>query len=139
RLTMEVWTDGTTTAAEAVNQAAQLLTEQLAPFVSYSRAAPEEQEESQLSIPAELSIMPVEQLSLSVRTLNSLRRGGITTVGEIVAKGEKGLMNLRNFGQKSKQEVEERLISLGLSLAPQVKAEEEQIAEPEPAAEKMSA
>ncbi len=133
RLTMEVWTDGTTTAAEAVSQGAELLTEQLAPFVSYSLVAPAEQEENLLSIPAELSNMPVDQLNLSVRTLNSLRRGGITTVGEIVGKGEKGLMSLRNFGQKSKQEVEERLTSLGLSLTPQVKTGEEEAAEPEPA------
>jgi len=62
--------------------------------------------------------MPVEQLDLSVRTMNCLRRGGITTVGELISKGEKGLLSLHNFGQKSKQEVEERLQTMGLSLAP---------------------
>ena len=63
--------------------------------------------------------MFVEELDLSVRTLNSLRRGGITTVGELIAKGEKSLLALRNFGQKSKQEVDERLKAMGLSLTPQ--------------------
>jgi len=50
--------------------------------------------------------------------MNCLRRGGITTVGELISKGERELLALHNFGQKSKQEVEERLESLGLSLTP---------------------
>jgi len=53
--------------------------------------------------------MPVEQLDLSVRTMNCLRRSNITTVGELVAKGTKELLKLRNFGQKSYQEIEDRL------------------------------
>jgi DNA-directed RNA polymerase subunit alpha len=62
--------------------------------------------------------MPVDRLDLSVRTMNCLRRGGIETVGQIISKGEKGLMALRNFGEKSSQEIEERLKELGLSLTP---------------------
>jgi DNA-directed RNA polymerase subunit alpha len=58
-------------------------------------------------------------LDLSVRTMNCLRRGGIATVGEVISKGEKELLSLRNFGQKSLTEIEERLQGLGLSLAPQ--------------------
>ncbi|OGO39525.1 MAG: hypothetical protein A2147_04250 [Chloroflexi bacterium RBG_16_57_8] len=60
--------------------------------------------------------MPVEQLNLSVRTLNCLRRGNITTLGELMSKTEKDLMSLRNFGIKSKVELEERLKSMGLSM-----------------------
>jgi DNA-directed RNA polymerase subunit alpha len=60
--------------------------------------------------------MPVEQLNLSVRTMNCLRRGNIQTVGEVVNKGEKGLMTLRNFGVKSLQELADRLGELGLPL-----------------------
>jgi len=60
--------------------------------------------------------------------MNCLRRGNIATVGEIISVGEKGLMNLRNFGQKSKREIEERLNELGLSLTPP--AEEEMLEEP---------
>jgi len=52
--------------------------------------------------------------------MNCLRHAGITTVGEIISKGEKELLALRNFGQKSKQEIEERLKQLGLSLTPQI-------------------
>ena len=61
--------------------------------------------------------MPVEQMNLSVRTLNCLRRGGIATLGALMSKKEKDLMALRNFGMKSKREIDERLETLGLSLA----------------------
>jgi DNA-directed RNA polymerase subunit alpha len=69
--------------------------------------------------------MPVEQLALSVRTMNCLRRGNIRTVGELISRGEKGLLALRNFGQKSKLEIEERLNELGLSLNPVIEETEE--------------
>jgi DNA-directed RNA polymerase subunit alpha len=69
--------------------------------------------------------MPIEQLDLSARTFNSLRRDGITTVGELITKGEKELLSIRNFGQKSKRELDERLNILGLSLSPQAEEETE--------------
>jgi len=119
RLYLEVWTDGTITATDAVSQAAELLEEQLRPFINFSKESYEtiEMESSTLDIPEELYNMPVEQLNLSVRTMNCLRRGGIATVGELASKEEKDLMALRNFGQKSNREIKERLESLGLSLA----------------------
>ncbi len=119
RLYLEVWTDGTVTPAEAVSRTAEILIEQLTPFTGLTKV-PElegEVEAAQPAIAPELANMPVEQLNLSVRTLNCLRRGNINTVGEVVSKTEKELMSLRNFGLKSKQELEERLRSLGLSLA----------------------
>lgn len=117
RLYLEVWTDGTILPADAISNGAAILREQLSPFASYTRVSQEEEEEvSHLSVPDELFNMPVEQLNLSVRTLNCLRRGGIATVGELIGKEEKDLLNLRNFGQKSKREIDERLDSLGLSL-----------------------
>ena len=90
-------------------------------FVDYARVSRIEAEKQlvRASIPDEKYNMPVEQLELSVRTMNCLRRGGISTVGEIISKGEKELLALRNFGQKSMQELEERLKELGLSLKPQ--------------------
>jgi DNA-directed RNA polymerase subunit alpha len=118
RLRLEVWTDGTISPANAVSQSAEILAEQLAPFVNCSRQAPvitEEKPEAP-SIPVELANMPVEQLNLSVRTMNCLRRGGIATVGELVSKTDEDLMALRNFGLKSKQELKERLESMGLGL-----------------------
>jgi len=116
-LTLEIWTDGTITPLNAISRAAEILTEQLSAFKEYSGVAEIKQEEvSHPAISNEKFNMPVEQLDLSVRTMNCLRRAGIATVGELVSKGEKELMSLRNFGQKSKVELEERLGIIGLSL-----------------------
>ncbi len=122
RLYLEVWTDGTTSPVDAMSHSASILVEQLSAFVNYAKISEieGEKESVRLSIPEEKYNMPVEQLNLSVRTMNCLRRGGITTVGEVITKGEKELLNLRNFGQKSLREIEERLKTLGLSLTPQV-------------------
>lgn len=124
RLYLEVWTDGTISPIDAVSRSAGMLVELLSPFVKYVRVTEKEEEEVALpSVADEKYNMFVEELDLSVRTLNSLRRGGITTVGELLARGEKGLLALRNFGQKSRQEVEERLKALGLSLISQEQPE----------------
>jgi DNA-directed RNA polymerase subunit alpha len=95
-----------------------MLDELLVPFISFGKVieAIPEKVVSESSIPEELYNMPVEQLNLSVRTMNCLRRGNIQTVGEVVNKGEKGLMTLRNFGVKSLQELADRLGELGLPL-----------------------
>jgi DNA-directed RNA polymerase subunit alpha len=119
RLYLEVWTDGTISPIDGISQAARTIIEQLSPFVDYIRLSQIEQERALVrpAIPDEKYNMPVEQLDLSVRTMNCLRRAGITTLGELVSKGEKELLSLRNFGQKSMQEIEEHLKELGLSLA----------------------
>ena len=127
RLCLEVWTDGTVSPVDAISQGAGILVNQLSPFVDYVAVSQEEEQQlAGLSIPDEKYNMPVEQLDLSVRTMNCLRRGGISTVGELIGKGEKELMALRNFGQRSKQELEERLNELGLSLTPPVEEGEEE-------------
>jgi len=122
RLHLEVWTDGTISPVDAISQAAKILVEQLYPFVDYSTVSQLEVEKRAIrkAIPDEKYNMPVEQLDLSVRTLNCLRHAGIETVGELISRGEKELMSIRNFGQKSKRELEERLKELGLSLVPQI-------------------
>ncbi len=127
QLHLEVWTDGTISPVDAISHSATILIEQLSPFADYVKFSQlaEEERVTRLSIPDEQYNMPVGQLNLSVRTLNCLRRGSITTVGELISKGERELLSLRNFGQKSKQEIEERLGALGLSLTPQVKQEAE--------------
>ena len=129
QLYLEVWTDGTISPVDAISRSAAILVEQLTPFVNYARISllKEEKELIGISIPEEKYNMPVEQLTLSVRTMNCLRRGGIATVGQIIATGEKGLLALRNFGQKSRQEIEERLNELGLSLTPQVEESTPQV------------
>ena len=121
RLCLEVWTDGSISPVDAISGSASILVEQLSPFVDYARVSRMKVEELiRLPISDEQYNIPVDQLKLSVRTMNCLRRSGITTVGEVISKGEKGLLSLRNFGQKSKQEIEECLNALGLSLTPQV-------------------
>ncbi len=122
RLCLEVWTDGTISPVDAISQGADILMKQLSPFASYVAVSQVEAEKQlvRLSIPDEKYNIPVEQLDLSVRTMNCLRRGGISTVGEIISRGEQELLALRNFGQKSRQELEEHLNKLGLSLTPQV-------------------
>jgi len=132
RLYLEVWTDSTISPIDAVSRSASILIEQLSPFIEYPRISQMKAEEQliRLSIPDEQYNMPVDQLDLSVRTMNCLRRAGIITVGELISKGEKELLSLRNFGQKSRIELEERLNTMGLSLNPQDSEEE---AQPEPA------
>jgi DNA-directed RNA polymerase subunit alpha len=125
RLELEVWTDGTISPVDAISRSAEILVEQLSPFIDYAKVSRMEVEKQLIraSITEEKYNMPVEQLDLSVRTMNCLRRGGITTVGELISRGEKGLLSLHNFGQRSKQEVEERLAALGLTLNPPVEPE----------------
>jgi DNA-directed RNA polymerase subunit alpha len=125
RLRLEVWTDGTISPADAISCAANILAKQLTPFVEYGQISrrEEEKEAVRLSISDELYNMPVEQMNLSVRTLNCLRRSNIATMGELITKQEKELLALRNFGQKSKQEIDQRLEELGLSLAHRVEEE----------------
>jgi len=128
RLDLEVWTDGTITPVDAISRGAEILVEQLTPFIDYAKISRLEVEKELIraSISEEKYDMPVEQLDLSVRTMNCLRRGGIATVGELISRGEKGLLALHNFGQKSRQEVEDKLASMGLSLVPAVTEEEEE-------------
>ena len=128
RLQLDIWTDGTTSPVDAVSNAAALLIEQFTPFVEYVKISQMKAEERliRMSIPDEKYNMPVEQLDLSVRTMNCLRRSNIATVGELIGKGTKELLKLRNFGQKSYQEIEDRLASIGLSLNPKVDQDEEE-------------
>lgn len=137
RLLLEVWTDGTISPVDAISLGAGIMTEQLFPFVEYVKISQMKAEEQllRLAIPDEKYNMPVEQLDLSVRTMNCLRRSGIATVGELISKKPKELLRLRNFGQKSFHEIEEQLKEMGLSLAPQIetkKGKEEVAQEEEP-------
>jgi DNA-directed RNA polymerase subunit alpha len=131
RLRMEIWTDGTMSPVDTMSRAAAILIEQLTPFVEFVKISQMKAEERaiRLSIPDEKYNMPVEQLDLSVRTMNCLRRSNITTVGELIAKGTKELLKLRNFGQKSYQEIEDRLTAIGLSLNPKTEATPEETPE----------
>ncbi|MFC1918699.1 DNA-directed RNA polymerase subunit alpha [Chloroflexota bacterium] len=117
RLYLEVWMDGTISPSDAISRSAEIMMEQLSPFVSFTQVSPVEEAVSRLDIPEDQYNMPVEQLNLSVRTMNCLRRAGIAVVGELVSRGEKELMGLRNFGRKSLDEIKERIEVMELSLA----------------------
>jgi DNA-directed RNA polymerase subunit alpha len=134
RLSLEIWTDGTISPVDAMSRAAAILIEQFTPFVEFVKISQMKAEERaiRLAIPDEKYNMPVEQLDLSVRTMNCLRRSNITTVGELVAKGTKELLKLRNFGQKSYQEIETRLCTIGLSLNPKIEPGTEEAAAEQP-------
>ena len=129
RLNIEVWTDGTISPIDAISNSADILIKQLTPFANYAKLSQVEVEKDRirLSIPEEQYNMLVEKLDFSVRTLNCLRRGGITTVGDLINKEEKELLALRNFGLKSKREIEECISSMGLSFKKSDKEEEAKV------------
>lgn len=118
KLTLEVWTDGSITADEAVSVGARILTEHLYLFVGLTERGKDadimvEKEESSSDRAYD---MPIEELDLSVRSYNCLKRAGINTVGELCAKTEDEMMKVRNLGRKSLEEVVEKLGALSLSL-----------------------
>jgi DNA-directed RNA polymerase subunit alpha len=118
RLILEIWTDGTMRPQDALRQAALILVQhlQLIAGVSLDEMLPEGGSESK-GIPAELSSKPIEDLELSVRVYNALKRTGISTIGDLLDMIEKNggtLTNLRNFGEKSMAELKEKLRGRGL-------------------------
>jgi len=121
RLILEVWTDGTIIPMEAVSRAAKTLIEQFQLFYELARfPLGVGEKKPRLPIEQEQYNIPLEQLTLSVRTFNCLKRAGITKVGELVERGEQDLMTIRNFGQKALGEVREQLKALGLAPEPDV-------------------
>ena len=119
RLVLEVWTDGTITPIEALSESAAILSEHFSLFHDLGKAPVEGETPTVPAIPPEQYEVPLEQLELSARTFNSLRRSGITKVGELLEKSREDLLGLRSFGQKSLQEVWDRLEKLNLLPEPQ--------------------
>ena len=119
RLTLEVWTNGTLKPEEAVSGAASILTEHLASFVRLtdtvlpvSMVQPEDDKKEKVLE------MTIEELELSVRAYNCLKRAGINSVAELVQRNQEDMMKVRNLGRKSLEEVEQKLQELGLALRP---------------------
>ena len=118
KLTLDVYTNGTMGPDEAVSMAAKVLSEHLNLFVNLSEAAQD------LSVIAEKPDdttgktleMSIDELELSVRSYNCLKRAGINTVAELCDKSPDDMMKVRNLGRKSMEEVEQKLSELGLSL-----------------------
>jgi len=118
RLLLEVWTDGTISGVEAISQAADILTRQLGMFRDLVRVSAREGKKTslRLAVLPEQYEMPLEEVGLSTRTLNCLRRGGMSTVGELLERSQEGLPNLPNFGQKSREEVLGALEAMGVHI-----------------------
>ena len=119
KLTIEVWTDGTISAKEALSQAANLLNEHLKLFVDLSEEAniAEVLVEQDDKGKEKILEMTIEELDLSVRSFNCLKRAGINTVDDLINKSEDEKMKVRNLGKKSFDEVKEKLQSLGFDLS----------------------
>ncbi|MCD8037342.1 MAG: DNA-directed RNA polymerase subunit alpha [Clostridiales bacterium] len=120
KLTLEVWTNGTIAPDDAVSYGAKLLNEHLALFIDLSDNAKNteilvEKEEGKKEKVLEMSI---EELDLSVRSYNCLKRAGINTVEDLACKTEDEMMKVRNLGKKSLEEVLNKLAELGLFLRP---------------------
>ena len=119
RLVLEIWTDGTIGPEEALSASARILIEHLRHLAGISEATlaimTEEIEEGS-RLTSEMIETPIENLDLSVRVFNSLKRTGITTVGEVLElleKGEEAVMSIRNFGEKSLDELRQKMREKG--------------------------
>jgi DNA-directed RNA polymerase subunit alpha len=118
KLTIEIWTNGSIRPDEAISLGAKILTEHLMLFVTLTDKANNveimvEKEEDEKGKVLEMTI---EELDLSVRSFNCLKRAGINTVEELINKSDEDMMKVRNLGKKSLEEVQQKLEALGFSL-----------------------
>jgi DNA-directed RNA polymerase subunit alpha len=116
RLVMEVWTDGTISGVEAVAQSSDILMAHFSLFNHLGRPVAPVTERglgSASMLPPDRYNTPIEELNLSVRAYNCLKRSGLMTVGQVLEKNEDELLSLRNFGRKSYDELRDKLIELG--------------------------
>jgi DNA-directed RNA polymerase subunit alpha len=127
---IEIWTDGTIPPEEAMSDSSKILIDHLRFIAGISEellATPIEKAEPASMINSEAAEMPIENLDLTVRVFNSLKRTGITTVGdvlELLDKGEEAILSIRNFGEKSLVELKEKMIEKGF-----LEGDEEEITE----------
>ncbi len=119
KLTIEVWTDGSLKPYEALSLAAKVMTEHLSLFIDLSETAKNTQVmiEKEDSKKGKVLEMPIEELELSVRSYNCLKRAGISTVQDLANKSGSDMMKVRNLGKKSLDEVTNKLHALGLDFA----------------------
>ena len=118
KLTLEVWTNGVITAQEAVSLAAKVLTDHLTLFVDLSDKGKSTEIMAEKDDKGKEKVleMTIEELDLSVRSFNCLKRAGINTVEDLLSKSEEDMMKVRNLGRKSLEEVIWKLASLGFNL-----------------------
>ncbi|MDR3085655.1 MAG: DNA-directed RNA polymerase subunit alpha [Christensenellaceae bacterium] len=117
RLTLEVWTDGSIKPDEATSMAAKILSEHLMLFINLTEnVVPVDFNEPEDNKMEKVQEMTIEELDLSVRAYNCLKRANINTVAELIQRDEEDMMKVRNLGKKSLEEVEQKLAALGLGL-----------------------
>ncbi len=119
KLTLEVWTNGTLTPDEAISLGAKILNEHLNLFIDLSDDAKTTDFLVEKAMPSQSRLleMTIEELDLSVRSYNCLKRAAINTVEDLIARTDEDMMKVRNLGRKSLEEVINKLHGLGLSLA----------------------
>jgi len=117
KLTMEIWTNGSLDATEAISQASRQLIEHLVPIAELSGKPVVPVAQAPAPTDSKHSSISIEELELSVRAYNCLKRANINSLGELLKLSYDDLMNIKNFGKKSADEVIERLRSFGLTLA----------------------
>ncbi|HZX64389.1 MAG TPA: DNA-directed RNA polymerase subunit alpha, partial [Myxococcales bacterium] len=118
RLSLEVWTNGSVSPADAVAFAAKIVKEQLSIFINFDEteeAPPIELPKSEEKLNENL-FRSVDELELSVRSANCLQNANIKTIGDLVQKSEADMLKTKNFGRKSLKEIKEILAEMGLSL-----------------------
>jgi len=119
KLILEIWTDGTISPEKAMSSSAKILIEHLRYIAGVSEESLTiaiEKEVTSSGLTSEVAETPVESLDLSVRVFNSLKRTGITTVGDVLdllEKGDQAVMSIRNFGEKSLDELRQRMVEKG--------------------------
>ncbi len=116
RLLLEIWTDGTVKPGDALSHAAQVLVQYYQSVAEFNRLAHDLEAPSApvgLTIPPDIYDTPIEDLDLSTRTYNCLKRADITKVGQVLQMDEKALLSVRNLGQKSMEEIRDRLVERG--------------------------
>lgn len=118
KLTIEVWTDGSIAPDEAISLSAKILNDHLRLFIGLTETVSDEvtMVEKEEEKKDKLLDMTIEELDLSVRSYNCLKRAGINSVEELIMRSEEDMMKVRNLGKKSLEEVNEKLEELGLKL-----------------------
>ena len=119
KLTLEIWTDSTISARDAVSLGAKILTDHLALFTDLSEAVASKSTvvEHVGDTHNKMLELTIEELDLSVRSFNCLKRANINTVADLIARTEEDMMKVRNMGRKSLEEVQNKLAMMDLSLA----------------------
>ena len=120
RLTIEIWTNGTILPEDAIAYAAKIVKNQLTIFINFDESevdeVPESEEKQEIRGTEEILFNTIEEMDLSARSLNCLRKAGIEYAGDLVQRSEDDLLNLENFGKRSLVEIRERVEEMGLSL-----------------------